>query len=201
MKVIGRLQSLPVSRSGSEIFFCWPFFYKFFLPKVFFNFLKNFFMIVRESLFQDPNLGLHFSVDQRLMPKRGLKSRIPRIMPGLPKGPFLEKPVKRPDSIRVKYNVHSARGAHFAIFMIWVDFPFGKRGWTEWRRSGKKARQNAIGCIRTHYMHLNLGLFSRMGHLIKPALPSERRFYDGDGRRECSMRSEGNTGSFQKNFR
>jgi hypothetical protein len=95
-------------------------------------------------------------------------------MPGLPKGPFLENPVKRPDSIRGIYNVHSARGARYTILMIWVDFPFGERGWTEWRGSGKKARQNAIGGIRTHYMHLNFGLFQGIGHAVRPACRRKR---------------------------
>ena len=96
-------------------------------------------------------------------------------MPGLPKGPFLENRVKRPDSIRGKYDAHSARGVRYAVFRIWVNFPFGNGYETEWGGSEKKACQNAIRGIRTHYMHLNFWVFQRLG----PAMGSVYRRWRG----------------------
>jgi len=103
------------------------------------------------------------------MPKGGLKPRKLCKMPGLPKRPFLENAVKRPDSIRGIYIAHSARGARCAVFMIWVNFPFGKRGWTEWRGSEKKARQNAIRGSGGHYIRPDLRPFWGLGRAVGPA--------------------------------
>jgi hypothetical protein len=44
-----------------------------------------------------------------VMEMGGLNPRSPRKTPGLPKGLFLEKPAKRPDSIRGIYDVRFAR--------------------------------------------------------------------------------------------
>jgi hypothetical protein len=53
--------------------------------------------------------------------------RKPRKMPGLPNGPFLKNPLKRPDSIRVCIIEKIVKGAIYSVFRIWVDFPCEKK--------------------------------------------------------------------------
>jgi hypothetical protein len=90
--------------------------------------------------------------------------RFPRKMPGLPKGLFLEKPAKHPDSIRGIYGIRSARYARCAVFIIWVNFLF-KKGWlADGVGPGKKACQTAIRGSGGHYMRPEFGVFWQSGH-------------------------------------
>jgi hypothetical protein len=85
-------------------------------------------------------------------------------MPGLPNGPFLEKTVKCPEWIRGRFSPVFTEYARYAVFRIWVSFHFSGYGWPDGAGPTRKARQTAIRCLRTHYMHLNLSVFRQKGH-------------------------------------
>jgi len=80
----------------------------------------------------------------RGLEKGGMRPRSSRKMSGLPKGAFLENPVKRPDPIRGIYDARSARGGRNGVFKTWVNFPSGTVG--KGNRGGpeKKSRQTLL---------------------------------------------------------
>lgn len=98
--------------------------------------------------------------------KRGAQTpKTPHYARFVKRGIF-RKPRKTPGFHRRPVCCYFSQLGSFRRFQDLGKFSFRSGGSAECCPPEKKARQNAIRCLGTHYMRLNLGVFWRLGRFI-----------------------------------